>query len=733
MKSLIESKSEVSDKTSKLHNSDTAKEVKNRNYTDLPKHGFHFVSRKIKTQLVTFSENGEGYMKPDKLTASEIGMKSTEVVERECAHNGNKPENLKYNTVNTNTQLEHVTSEFDVNLNVIKGDEMIQGYKSSKQKSGNVFRSNDKSLATQSQSKSSVVKIDIDLTEDNSKFDFDDFEVNEPSSSGRSNPGTGTKDNRQSRLNTNKSVGASLSTNVKSSSNENRGLVKCASVKDKTSKEHNQTIIKSNNRCKNVENEKMKQSKFGYTKPTNGKPYTSVPKTNFDNTVYDNSKVVVPNTPPNRERQMMRSRSLGYKAPHSQASKSTEIPVNARQDISKVNNFYRTSCTETQASSSKSKPPYGSKAISKFNNLSKTKSSNQHNDAQASLGKIVNKNNGNHSWYGNNDREAHIKTNNSIGKPIFASEDMSKFDRMGKTTRKDQHLHTKSTMKNFAHVNKSNPMYNSLYTTSDKQTHGKLKEIPCFETKNISKINTFDDTTRRDQHRQAIGKSSQANRGSPKRSNFYNTSSKQTYLHSSKETRTYETKDISKTNTIAKTSNTLKTSSVGYKAPKDMDGGLGSDEDLFGSDDGLDELLASSFTDDLDHNGHLGTQGDNNNLKWIENDVLDDDGGMKDLLGNLDNDMDDDTLVACCDYAMSPTIPVRENGPNSRLSGSLRNEVSSKGVKRKLDIPDAQSKVRRSNTRDNVGFSRGSDKLCNNDADERIKECPFCAKNFHFG
>ena len=120
----------------------------------------------------------------------------------------------------------------------------------------------------------------------------------------------------------------------------------------------------------------------------------------------------------------------------------------------------------------------------------------------------------------------------------------------------------------------------------------------------------------------------------------------------------------------------------------DTNCGLGSDEDLFGSDDELDGLLAKSFVDDLDNDGHLSTQGDSSESKRIENNLIDDDGGMKDLFGNLDNNLDDPTLVAFCDDAMSPTIPIRESG--SRLSGPSR------GVKRKLNISDAQSKVRRS-------------------------------------
>ena len=117
------------------------------------------------------------------------------------------------------------------------------------------------------------------------------------------------------------------------------------------------------------------------------------------------------------------------------------------------------------------------------------------------------------------------------------------------------------------------------------------------------------------------------------------------------------------------------------------------------------------------------TQGDSSESKRIRNNLIDDDGGMKDLFGNLDNDLDDPTLVAFCDDAMSPTIPIRESA--SRLSGPSR------GVKRKLNISDAQSKVRRSKN-DNVAFLPDVGKSCNYD-DEMIKECPFCSKSFHSG
>ncbi|CAB4007809.1 Hypothetical predicted protein [Paramuricea clavata] len=64
MRSLTESKSEVNDKTSEIHNDsngNTTKEVENKNYTDLPKSGIHYVSHKIKTQLITCYENDESY------------------------------------------------------------------------------------------------------------------------------------------------------------------------------------------------------------------------------------------------------------------------------------------------------------------------------------------------------------------------------------------------------------------------------------------------------------------------------------------------------------------------------------------------------------------------------------------------------------------------------------------------------------------------------------------------
>ncbi|CAB4034144.1 ---NA--- [Paramuricea clavata] len=724
MKSLTESKSEVNDKTTEIHNDsngNTTKEVKNKNYTDLPKSGIHYVSHKIKTQLITCYdyENDESYVKTDRLTPSEIGMKLTRIVEHEFgdSHDRPKPDDLKYNTVHNNRELKQVMSTFDVNLNHVQDDELIQEYESSLQELGN--GSTDKGLGRQSRGKSSVVKIDLtDDIQDNPKFGFDDFDVNGPNLSSQTNIATLTIDNELGMV---KSIGASV--NVKGSY-ENNGLlnVKSASMKDERSSGY-----KSNSQFKKEEREGVKQYKFAQTKPISA---DRKPCTNFESTGYDESKVVVPSTPPRKEKQTVKSRSMGYK--DVQASKSTGNSVNVRQDISKVPSFYRTSHTETQTS----KPPHGNKDISKFNSLSKTKSINQHEDTRKSFGKTVYKSNNNkkvNSFYGRNDREAHVEINKSIGRPVFASKDISKFDWFGNTTRKDQQLHAKNTMRNSANASKSNPIYNNSHITNDKQAQvqtGKLKETSCFESKYISKIDILDKATRRDQHGQGMERSSQANKGNPYRNNFYTKRDKQTDLQSSKETSAYKSKDIAKMNITAKTSK-----GQSGRALRDTDGGLGSDEDLFGSDDDLDELLVKSFTDDFDHmNCHLGTQGDSDDLKWMENDVINDDGGVKDLLGNLDNDMDDDTLVACYDDAMSPTIQVRENGPNSRLSGSSRNEMTSKGVKRKLNIPDAQSKVRRSgssNIPDNVGISRGLDKFCENDVDERIKECPFCAKSFH--
>ena len=389
-------------------------------------------------------------------------------------------------------------------------------------------------------------------------------------------------------------------------------------------------------------------------KMNSGKPYPNVSNTKFEKTVYGHSEVVVPNTPPSKERQMMNRRLGGYNDSHLQARKSSESSGDVRK--ADVNSFYRTSPVGALESNAKSKHPYGNKDSSMF-----SKSGSQREDRRMSFENTLNKRSDISKakvFYGKNNRETYGKATKTTGKSFCASKVKTQFDSLGNKARNGQWGQAEILGK-FSKVNKGNTGKNN------KQTHS--------------------------QSRNMVG--------------------------------TFESKDISKTNIIAKTTSNLETAHC--EIVNDTNCGLGSDEDLFGSDDELDELLAKSFVDDLDNDGHLSTQGDSNESKRIENNLIDDDGGMEDLFDNLDNDLDDATLVACCDDAMSPTIPISGSGHSSRLSGPSR------GVKRKLNIPDAQSKVRRSKN-DNVAFLPDVGKSCNDD-DEMIKECPFCSKNFHSG
>ena len=455
-----------------------------------------------------------------------------------------------------------------------------------------------------------------------------------------------------------------------------------------------------------------------------GKPHSNVLTTNFEKSVSDHSEEVVPNTPPSKERQTMKSRLIGYNDSRFQVRKSNGNNADFRK--TEVNSFYSTSSGTTLQSNPRNKPSYRSKDCS-----ISCKSSSQRNDRRMSFGSTLNKRNdiskGN-VLYGNNNRE----TTKTVGGPFSVSQYNTAS--LANNARSDQRGRAELVGK---FSNKGNTGQNNLFTASGKQTH--------LQPRNMG---------------------------------------------------TFESNDISKTNTTGKTSSSLGTSDS--RTVKDTNCGLGSDEDLFGSDDELDELLAKSLDDALDNNDHLTTLGDDNESKRIEKSLLDDDDGLDELLatslddaldnndhlttlgdnneskrieksllddddddgldellakslddaldnndhltplgdnnesermeknlidddgfmkGLLGNDIDDATLVACYDDLMSQTIPVRESGQHSRPS---------RGVKRKLIMPDAQSKVRRTNI-DNVDH-----KSCNSD-DDMIKECPFCSKSFLFG
>jgi hypothetical protein len=512
------------------------------------------------------------------------------------------------------------------------------------------------------------------------------------------------KDDRVPNLSKSQSIGACVSGNDKNSASQNRVSVDERSAWNRDKTNFVETI-------KKTENKKIMQYEFSGRQPITGKPHTNVSKANSENTVYDDNNVVIPNSPPrgNRKIAMKSRQKTVHKDPHLQGARSIGTP--GRQNMSKVNSF-----TEVQAlrkSESKSSRP-------EFKRVSKTKSSNQHDNARIISDKTVNKTNDNRSMFSHNENKLHVEASNSFEKSVYTNKGFSKVNRLDNSTKKDQSLYAKNAQKSSANIGKSNSMYNNSLQTG--VWRGSYRETSFSDSKGISKANTFYSSTRRSQPGHTIGKTPQSNKTNKKQNSDSTTYGKQTYFLSSE--RNFAFKNISKKDAVTKTTNNLRASGGNCGPSKDTDGGLGSDEDLFGPDDGLDELLAKSFTDDLDYTGQLGTQGDNDDSKWPQNDD-----GMKDLLGNLDDDIDDDTLVACCDDILSPAISVRENNPSSGRPS--RNEAK-KSVKRKLNIPDAQSKIRRPDIPDYVNCSR-DDELCENKADESIRECPFCAKSFHSG
>ena len=183
-------------------------------------------------------------------------------------------------------------------------------------------------------------------------------------------------------------------------------------------------------------------------------------------------------------------------------------------------------------------------------------------------------------------------------------------------------------MTSFSQASKNHSVYPNSCTTSHKQEH---KQTERFNDKpRFSRENSLINVRHRGHQDQASQEFSDIKKDDPRHSNLCTTVNKETYLKTNKKTSVYE--HISKMNT---SSTNLTTSGGDYRTLKDVDGGLGSDEDLFGSDDELDELLAKSVVEDMDYNGNLGTQGGKNDFRWIDKDLGHDNGNMEGLLGSL--------------------------------------------------------------------------------------------------
>ncbi|XP_028400619.1 uncharacterized protein LOC114523785 [Dendronephthya gigantea] len=517
---------------------------------------------------------------------------------------------------------------------------------------GKSVRSTDNDHTQSNQSSKKVVEIDLtDDIQEWSGFDFDDFEFEDTGLAKETNDDL-TKDDRIQNSSEDKSTGGSKNINVES-------IIDVAShVKDKASNRHGRTL-KYNNQSKKgridqsqykKENTSMKDE--NYIKNVSTKSLKSI--------VCHDSKDVVPNTPPKIGRHV--ENSWHYKAPPEQTSRAVDNSVIARQRRPKFNSFSGAIRVSKSVNERKNIPNYSENISQKETEpqtYASTKTPLTTRKAEAGIDKSSNK---------SLKKESHKPHGMSMRNSVFSKNNGSEF----KTANEMYSLNGKNDPKvqDFTnrYVGKSHP----------PKRQGIFKDE---SGKNYSESKSFHSTQNKQSYEDKRKPKQMPERG---KQNAISTSSFYTNSHKLKQ---------------SKCDNSTNNSRLDAN-----DYHLESDEDLFGSDDGLDEILATSFIEGMEEND----QGDTKRLGGTDND------GIDDLLANVDEDIDDGTLVACCDEAMSPMIPVRQNSSTSRYSGSVKNENLSQGVKRRLDIPDGQSKFRKSEI-----------------SDVSLEECPFCAKQFH--
>ena len=195
-------------------------------------------------------------------------------------------------------------------------------------------------------------------------------------------------------------------------------------------------------------------------KMNSGKPYPNVSNTKFEKTVYDHSEVVVPNTPPSKERQIMNRRLGGYIDSHLQGRKFSGSSGDVRK--ADVNSFYRTRPVGALESNAKSKHPYGNKDSSMF-----SKSGSQREDGRMTFENTLNKRSDISKakvFYGKNNRETYGKATKTTGEPFCASEVKTQFGSLRNKARNDQWGQAEILGK-FSKINKGNTGQNN------KQTH----------------------------------------------------------------------------------------------------------------------------------------------------------------------------------------------------------------------------------------------------------------------
>ncbi|XP_028401037.1 uncharacterized protein LOC114524114 [Dendronephthya gigantea] len=596
-----------------------------------------------KAQFYAFNEYDEFCMETDEHEPPAIQIKQQS--KNEFGRDKNEPNLLKHNEkiVKDNEMIEYPCSK----------EKMNKRSDFSNHELGKSVRSTDNDYTGSNQGSKKVIEIDLtDDIQELSGFDFDDFEF-EDTGLAKETKDDLTKDDRVQNSSEDKSTGGSKNINLES-------IIDVAShVKDKASNRHDRTL-KSNNQSKKGRID-QRQHKKENTSMKDGNSIKIVSTKSLKSIVCHDSKDVVPNTPPKIGRHV--ENSWDYKAPLEQTSRAVDNSVIARQRSPKFNSF--------------SEAIRVSKSVNERKNIP----NNSENTSQ---------------------RETKPQTYTSTKTPLTTRKEEAGIDKSSNESLKESHIPHGISLRDSVFSKN----YGSEFKTAN--------EMYSLNRKNDPKVQDFTNRYVGVSHppkRQGIFKEESGKNYSESKS-FHLTQNKQSYEDKRKPKQTPEggKQNAISTSSFYTSSHKLKQSkcdnSTNNSRLDGNDGHLESDEDLFGSDDGLDEILATSFIEGMDEND----QGDTKRLGGTDND------GIDDLLANVDEDIDDGTLVACCDEAMSPMIPVRQNSSTSRYSGSVqvKNENLSKGVKRRLDIPYGQSKLRKSDI-----------------SDVSLEECPFCAKQFH--
>lgn len=656
-------------------------------YIDLPKAGMRYISHKIKSQLTTFCEDGKTLLKTGAFSPSERGEKTAEIVENRFYSDCKK---LNYNESCDERQLRQksqntVSAMFGINLGGDNPDKKTE--ESGRTLEGWGMPLKDSKVSTLSKAElfgKGIIANRTDCYKDTSSV-----EVKVPSTlKNKSSPASGFRKppGREYRShvpvnNFERTFHHGIVTIVPNIS-EKRDIElnnKCESIEDlkagltescviADANKSSRTILPSTpEKAKIVikdDYEPTRQFKSCSTKPVD-RNFTTDMESVFEGDDFVNSTTVVQSTPEESEDKCgnMKQHNSRFATPTVEKSSTNFLETNVKDTFSG-----RISCEIARDT-----PPAKHRQVAKIRPLSykeasllkRTKSTGNRDIKQYESTRKRN------CFYSmpSVGLQTNICTENSVG--IKQNQSQTKGNRYADgSTDAD------------ASQNKSTRCYS--YATSNKHNSQVLsstfKETSCLENKHISTVNTLTNATniQTSSHLQS-GRTSKNNTG--RGSTICDT---RTNDASSKTVNRNERKEVTYSNLVT----------YGDRCSiEDNGGGLRSDEDMFGYDDGLDEMLANSLIDN-----EIG-ESTSNDVKCVDNGD-----GLEEFPDNFDDDIDDDALVTCLDDVTSSQI-------------------------RDLECIN----VSRANWYDSVDKCASDNKACDKIEDYRIKECPFCAKSFLFG